>query len=699
MHSLQDTTGRNQYSDDLDANTNSAGCLWFWEKIAEDDAVRACTSQEEAMYRNFQWLVLEKKIVFIMTMRSYVGINAVAALMCNIYLNVDAPVLVVIEANGIAGVAEAKKTGSVGTWVKLGNRGDGEGCINYGHTQPNGVNYGDSLIPADGRLWVIVKEDSSWKNLLGNTDGDFVDLSTVWDTILGTGNVLPNAVGENIAPIARMAFLQPDLVASNSSDIGNESSSAWQNRNKLLPVVVGLAGTLHTKSYYDKPSSGYWYNFTGNHKYPLKYLGDMISSLVSPLVRYYKTPYTGAAKGWFVPQMQDPHGKGTYAFFTPKPTDGVVDFKPTSSLRTVANLMTENSTAAADGLIPALANTSMVSKLLAFLQKTGRNGDIYEDIEPDSDDFTQWGARRKIMYGLEQIVTTIKAAKSKELQSNYFIEAINYPSWMFTNNDGSLSSNDQTHGVVNLNTALDELIGSSDTDNTPETGEKGLAVFVDGRPVDNSNPDRNWINYYKLMNGVGELLSNNGLTTGTYNITEDLITVLDNTLTSFKATNNQLKGLRHTLGTVLYYYDDSTSQWIVPNELKDITTRYLPQILQAFDGRYNDLLVVANNMLVDDGFMEYFMTNLSSSYPTEDVLTQLYDFLGTDLIANADSRLWDDLNELILQLVVLMNDSKTRSYRTYSFEDYTKPVYTSFSDYLYSNEFDPYSGLGQVLTR
>lgn len=698
MHSLNGTTGQGKHGDDSDASTNNAGALWFWERISENDPNRACASQEEAMYRNFQWLILEKKFVFVMPMRSYLGLRA-SACGANFDINVDALVYAIIEGNGIAGIANAKKGSQLGYWALSGSEG-----VELGHNQPtSGKNYGDSHTLADGRVWVLVKEDASWDKevviIVPMTEGDYVDINKVWNDVLKGGNVLPNVVGENIVPIARMAFLQQDFVASGSADIGDENSTTWQNRNKLLPVVAALAGTLHTKSYYDPPASGYWYNFAGNHKYPLKYLGDMISSLVSPLVRYYKTPYAGAPKGWFVPHIKDPHGRGTYAFFTPKPQDGAVDFKPTDTLHTVANILTENSTAAADGLIPAIANTQMVSKLLAFLQKTGRSGDIYNDIDPDSTKYTDWGARRKIMYGLEQIVTNIKAGQSKELQSGYYTESMNYPTWFFTNNDGTLSVQDESHGVVNLNTALDELIGSSDTDDTPEPGEKGLAVFVDDRPVDNSNPDRNWINYNKLMTGLGELLSNKGTAAGTYNITEDLITVVNRTLTSFSATNDELKGLRHTLGTALYYYDDSTSQWVVPNELKDITTSYLPQVLQAFNGRYDDLLVVANNMLIDDGFMEYFMTNLSSSYPTQDVLTQLYDFLGTDLVANADSRLWNDLNELLLSLVIMMNDtSQARSYRS-TFEDYTKPVYNSMSEYLYSDEFDPYSGLGQILMR
>ena len=696
MHSLQDTNGKGEYNDDLDASTNNAGCLWFWEKIAENNTVRGCNSQEEAMYRNFQWLMLEKKFVFIMPMRSYVNIHATAAWCIGVTLNIDSPLFTIIEANGMAGIATAKKTGAVGTWVKLGNRGDGEGCSNYGHNQPNGANYGDSLQPADGRLWVIVKEDSSYKTSLGLlTDGDYVDINTIWSTILGNGNVFPNIVGDNLAPIARMAFLQPDLVASNSSDIGNINAVAWQNRNKLLPIIVALSGDLHEKSYYDKPSNqnDHWYNFSGNHKYPLKYLRDLIAMLGNPIMRYYKTPYVGATKGWVVPQIQDQHGRGVYAMFTPKPIDSAVNFNPNSSLRSVAAVLTENSQAAADGVIPALANSKMVTKLMALLQKIGQYGygalPIYQDGTKDSSDYADWGARRKIFYGLEQIVTRMKCNKSIEQTRNYY--GISYPEWMFVKNSDD----------IDMDVALDELIGYDDVGGNPYVWGKGLAAFVDHR--DSAHPNYqgwNWNNYYKLVNGLGELMSNQGATNGYYCINDDLIEMIDKTLTSFKATNAQLKGVRHTLGTVLYYYDDDTSQWIIPNELNDILTGYLPQILQEYTGYNADLLSVASNMLMDDGFVEYFMSNLSSPHPSEDVFNQLYEFLNLDLIKSKDSRLWDDLNELMIGLVVRLNETlEGSSYKAASFEDYTKPVYLSPSEYLYSDEFDPYSGLGQLLTK
>jgi len=686
MHSLQGTTGRNQNGDDIDASTTQAGALRFWEKISEGDPVRECASQEEALYRNFQWLMLEKKFVFVMPMRSFVHIKATAAWCINVHLNIDSPVFTIIEANGMAGIANARKTGSVGTWVKKGDEG-----IALGHAQPNGANYGDSHEPADGRLWAIVKEDSSYKNIpIVGTDGDYVDINTIWNTILGTGKVLPEAIGDNLAPIARMGFLQPELVESNSPEIGNPSSDTWYNRIKLLPVVVALAGDLHQKSYYKAPDdpNDHWYNFAemDKHKYPLKNVRDLIAMLASPQFKYYKTPYSGAPEGWWVPEVNNRAGEGNYAFLTPSIINGGVDYGPRSDLRSVVQVLTESEgsdTALADGLIPALAKTEMVSKLMSFLQTTGDSTGIYSDVNKTSSDYTQWGARRKVFYGLEQVFTSIKSSRGVATERNYF--NLLYPDGMFTTREVD----------VNLDSLLDELIGSDPLG-------KGLAVFVDHR--EESHPDYiegyNWDNYYKLTEGIGELLSKKGSTSGEYCITDNLVNVLESTLSSFNATDAQLKGVRHTLGSVFTEYDDAQGKWVYPQDLKNILTVHLPDILDAYQGHHQNLIFFANSMLMKDGFIEYLLANLDSRYPAEDVYTQLHAFLGNELVCLPDSALWCDLNELLISFVdmIIQQNGLTAASASLFEETVYMPEVAPTAKYD-SYNIDPYTALGEILSK
>jgi hypothetical protein len=696
---LRKINGPENTSDDEDAGLPSglvAGGLTFKEKIPEKSSIRECKSQEEAMFRNFQWLILEKKIVFIMPMRSYITV-----LDLNGDVTLDPLAVAVLEANGIIGMKNLKKGNGVGYWNIKGNEGtDVLGCTGK-DKNGNTVNYGDSYELGDGRIFVLVREDAGY--LLGIA-GSYVDLDEIWNTILGNGAVTPAILAHNLDPIARMAFIQPSLVLSDSLEIGNTGSSTWQNRSKLLPIVIALAGDLHEKSYYQKPLNAYdpitnptgnaWYNFSGNHKYPLKHLRDLIAMLDSPMVKYYKQPYSGASKGWFVPQINNPTDAGKFAFLLPQPIADQyypdIDFRPNAKLRSVVQVLTEsgaNTTAKADGLLPALTNTKLVSQLLSLLQKMGKDDGIYRDEDKTSSDYTQWGARRKFFYGLEQIVTRIKCNKSIELQRGYY--NVSYPDWMFTKDDNDLD----------LDKALEELIGY-DAAGSDQWG-KGLAAFVDHR--DSTHPNYKcytWKNFYKMINGVGELLSNNGpLTNGSFCITEDIITMLDKTLTSVTATHAQLKALRHTLGVTMTYYDADAGQWVNAEELSAILFNKLPQLLNAYKGNNLNLLIAGLNMMQDDGFVEYLLSTMKTDYSSKQVYEELYAFLGSDLVANPDSRLWNDVEELITQFAVMLDDSDSRSYRATTFDEYINPVYSTSSEYLYSSQFDPYSGLGMVLTK
>ncbi|MFW5860871.1 MAG: hypothetical protein ACOCWZ_01365 [Spirochaetota bacterium] len=656
MHAINDPQND---KDDDDASTNTAGCLWYDEVVPEGSSVRECASQEEAMYRNFQWLMLEKKFVFVIPMRSYVN-EPIGLDICPITrVHMDSPVITIIEANGVVGLAEAKKGSQNGYWVKKKAGGQ-------------------STLPADARIEVYMKEDAAY--MLGA--GDKVNVETIWNDILGSKNVLPDAVGRNIAPIARMAFLEEEYITSSSPEIGSSSSNTWYNRNKLFPLVAALAGNLHQKSYYDAPASGHDYNHVGSHRYPLKVLRDLIHMLGQPLIRHYDEH-----GGRWMPVVNEEYGHGSYAQFAP---DGYgVDHRPTENLRTVISVLTEdgsNEEANCDGLVPALAETNMVTKLMAFLQTTGDTSGVYADVNKTSDDYTQWGARRKVFYGLEQVFTTIKCSEGTATSRGYF--DVYHPEWMFTMRDVD----------VNLDGLLDELIGYSDPDPNNDLHGKGLAVFVDNRT--DSNPNRNWDNYYKLTEGIGELLSKKGSTSGEYCITDNLVNVLESTLSSFNATDEQLKGVRHTLGSVFTEYDDAQGKWVYPQDLKNILTVHLPEILDAYQGHHQNLVYFANTMLMKDGFVEYLMKTLDSRYPAEDVYTQLHAFLGNELVCLPDSPLWCDLNELLISFVDMMIQQNGLTVEKSSLFEETvyMPEVAPTAKYD-SYNIDPYTALGEILSK
>ncbi|MCX7677827.1 MAG: hypothetical protein N2316_01270 [Spirochaetes bacterium] len=651
MYKINDPKNPN---DDIDAGVVSgakAGYLTFRELIPEKSAARECKSPEEAMFRNFQWLLLEKKIVCIMPMRSYVYVHA-----GNIHL--DPLAIAVIEANGVLGMSNLRKGAGVGVWVYKGDEGlENTGCT--GMTM-NGevVNYGTSSIPGDGRLMLFVKEDARY---LAGALGDFVNLETIWNDILGSGSATPPILARNLAPIGRMAFLQPDFVPSSSADIGNQSSPVWNSRNKLLPVVIALAGALHGKSYYKMPDSSnprpYWYNFAekSSHKYPLRKLNDLLTMLATPYYKYVKAPYSGG-KGRWVPSIAKEDIYGYCAYLAPdtKEYNDVIDYRPNPDLRSMAQLFVENSknqTASCDGLLPLLAESQIVSKLLAFLQNTGSNTGIYADKNPQSTNIADWGAKRKIFYGLEQIITSVKTSKGIAYQRGYVSSS--YPDWMFTKRNVD----------VDLDVALDELVGA-------DSLGKGLAVFVDFRNPEHKNyKGYNWLNYYKLMYGISELFSKNGkLTNGKYNITDDVIDLLKNALSNTSASANEMAALRHTLAMLFIYYQNG--EWREAQELTDLLTEELPRLMDVFNGRYFDLLKLAMIALEENGLVDYIVTNVHTDYPWQQVINELYAFLSsTDNItgiSNINSVFWNDVEDLLVQLIALLDESVNRQGARYS---------------------------------
>lgn len=680
----------NNPNDDVDAGVESglpAGGFTIKELVAEKSIKRECKSQEEALFRNFQWLMLEKKIVCIMPMRSYVHVHAGD-------IHIDPLAVAVLEANGVLGMSNLKKGTTVGSWAIKGDEGlEYNGCAGkdiYG----NNVNYGNSYLPGDGRIILLVKEDAAY---LAGAVGDSVTINTIWNEILGSSSATPAILSKNLEPIGKMAFLlSPTAISSDSADIGSPLSTIWQDRNKLLPVVVALAGSLHSSSYYKVPDdeNDYWYNFNekDKHKYPLRKLRDLLALLANPYFKYYKQFYSDGGENiaLWVPQIANEGGKGSFAYLSPEIAGYEnVDYRPRQDLRSFAQLLIENTNnnkAACDGLLPLIANTKLVSKLLAFLQKIGNNEGVYADTDAQSDEIMQWGARRRIFYGLEQIVTSIKASKGYAYEQGYTNSS--YPEWMFTKRPED----------IDLDIALDEIIGS-------DTLDKGLALFVDHRNPNHVNyiDGYTWNNYYKLMWGIGELMSTKGFTNGKYCLTEDVIDLIDNTLTKFEATDKQLTALRHTLGMLFTYYDKESNSWVNAQELTVLLTQKLPQLMQCYDGHYLNLLQIASILLEDDGFADYFISTLHSDYPSQQIFEELYSFLSNDDpivgISNPNSLLWKDLQELLVAFLELMDAADHNRCYVVDYDNFTSKYFSSKAEYLYSEEFDPYSALGWVLSK
>ncbi len=631
------TSGSNKFR--LTASTHSASYFQLYEKVQEwtnDDIAdaggdtgysiigntnRECSSQEEAMYRNYQWLLFEKKFMFPIPMNIFTTVAG-----C---VQVDSAAYVLIEANGLVGMANGKKNPNGNGYWNIRNC-EGAGTNPVGHR--NNPDYGDSLRPGDSRIIAFVKYFSS----LGN------DMSpeVIYNDVLGNGHVLPDIVGANISPVARLGFNEAAYFGSDFT----ASGTTWDNRNKILPVFVALAGFNMDGTVYDASGSGYNYNYNGNHKYPLaQFLEGVMIPLSKPLFRYYTDSQSfggSAGTGRWVPRMEDEDINNyeddsyddRFSFLMPDIYSGNRDpnYRPRSSLRTLMSVLVDGSISdgLADGMLPlAVTNTHLVSGLLSLLQQ-------FSDPAHDA-------ARPYIFKGLEQLVTAMKVKKSEVIGSagRTSLDYTDY-AWMF-----NTSMRDED---INL----EELLGYEGPFKTGATYAAHNAQWTDFQDT-----------YNMLASFVG----------GSRDITPNLVNIV-NAVLAQPLTEEQVHGLLYTAGKLFarhdpagwHYqgYDHGAGNTDSYDQLLDLLT-YLPlvhDIMKTSGGtgeKYERMLRNVDILLKDNSsLLHYAVGAMTTPYSMQYIIEDLDRFLGWSIISDPNSPLWDDL-VLMLDALADMNDPRT----------------------------------------
>ncbi len=572
------------------------------EKIAQTDSVRACSSQEEAMYRNFQWLMLEKKFVFTIPMSINSGV------LCSM-MSVKSAAFVVIEGNGVLGLSTARKGSDNGYWVLKGDEGTE-------YNTGNNPNYGDSYELGDGRIMVF----STFQDLLLSQ----VSPPQVFGGLLGDGYVLPDAVGRNIAPVIRLGFLQKDLVASNDKTV--TWNTAFANRNRILPLFVALTGSLHDGTYYETASSGNDYNYSGKHKYPMRHV---LEGVFGPLAKPYLRRFTSPSTRWVQRVNDDSTTSNTLIHFTPNETmtpETTINnnYVPKESLRSLLSILTGSTDKGTNGLLPMLAdNTGMVSRLLGLLQRLGN---------PAYD-----APRADLALGLEQLMTSMKINKSESIAAGYDSQLDHYSKyqWAFTQRDEDVSLEDFL--------SYEGAYRSTDNWNDFRDFYDLAASLMGGSRSITPN----------LVNVVNAILAQQ--------LSEDQVHGLLYTAGKLFARHDQ----NYTGSGVWNYhgYDHGAGKPDAYDQLVDMLT-YLPQVhevMKTSDGsgvKYNRMLQNVDILMKDQNSLVHtLLEGMSTPYSAQAVIEDLDRFLSWSIISDPNSPLWDDLT-LMLEAMADMNDPR-----------------------------------------
>jgi hypothetical protein len=702
----------------------------------EDNDTRECASLIEAIYRNFVWCMNEKKYGVVIPMSLYAT------------LDISGAGFKIVESNGTLGLTSARRyfddSSRNHVWIRQGTNG-GISTIPGDYRQSIYWRKG-----WDGLGLVPLDLDKAWTSTLWGTSSPPVVAHNApaitrfaFPRFSKTLNVTHGGSSQDVNFTVAMGSGPRWFQAS-------ESDPNWNRRNGLLPVFVALLSTIW--DYQDR-------NFTdsSNREESLRRFQRFAQNLVTMITPrfYYIRNGSNAADfmhGTWIPRIRGngdtsgmPHAKKMHynsweiAGSAGHHVDGIGEirshqdwwfggmaqrsFYQPEAMRTLINRLYDSDISdgaspdnRCDGMLALITeydvdaprrssnetNTRVVTKVFNILMRLADPAfDDPPGIDYAANDYDEtwetWGARRQILYALEQSATGVKSTEGHiaRLIREKPPWGIHYPSWVYvtgTAKDGNGEWTSYTGGR-DCDLVLDEglrlSVGwddkSDDPDNDPNVG-LGLAA------IDEWDAD-DWEIFTKKMDMAAELSSDNGVTGGKYNVTELTIEVINQFLEKINPTNEQIKALVHTKGIINAYHDGST--WQYPDDLRLLGTEYAKAKLEIGYGTEYTGSVFTRELLIGGGLFEYILTTMDCDYSSEEIITDLYRFLGDPLISDENSQFWTDVVDMSAGQIELLEQSRL----TEEFQHMENRGFQYNGPMTNPYDIDYYGDIGRVFTR
>ncbi|MEM7181034.1 MAG: hypothetical protein AAF518_08980 [Spirochaetota bacterium] len=369
------------------------------QEISKTDSERAVSSDEEAFYKNFQWLLYEKRFVVVIPARAKLHSS----------VPFEEGLFIIAIGNGLKGM--------MGLKPNCGASNLQTECGTY-----NGVWASDT---SSSKTLTLKSYSSQGTDLTTFSDvpGDSVLLIEGWgygssgtSSTLQTSLVLPSLVYNLLIPATTVYGLIPPSISKNfdvlerlgfltSSTIAPSSvNDNWDSRNKLLPLVAALAKTLD-----DQVDES-------NSKNPHSILASLSKILARPYIYSGEDPVSTSSSGY----MKDSAPTTTPTIFrfrlagsssftgirSPEMTSS--EYYPSSSYRTPVSFLVENSRKFQDGVLSLVSKTSMLDNFIPAFAKLGTSANA--------------SGRSLIMSGLAKIVGEIKVTSDSPSSSQYNIQ-------------------------------------------------------------------------------------------------------------------------------------------------------------------------------------------------------------------------------------------------------------------------------------
>jgi len=335
------------------------GTSYTIREISIPESERAQETDEEAFYKNFQWLLYQKRMVIIIP----VAIDALGG-------ELREAAYVTIIGNGLRGLMEVKPfcsatncvVANLGRWLKSSQFLK----TNYKIPQKDLETFSD--VPGDSVFLLEV-----WGFGLSGTFFDFTDdtiLNQVFTLLFPKKNApqdfygpIPPAIRWNFEAIERLGFTTEGLVTPN------QVLQNWERRNRLLPLIAALAKTLKDQADSNPlhPKNSYF----------------ILSSLADVLARPYRLDGTDPTANLDTNDNSTPDRSVSVPLFRVRGYSGVFGIRspsmpdanlyyPDSNLRSPFSILLENQRRQNDGLLNLIGKGDLLTGLGRFLYELGR---------------------------------------------------------------------------------------------------------------------------------------------------------------------------------------------------------------------------------------------------------------------------------------------------------------------------------------
>ena len=637
------------------ANENiSATSLTYKELIPENDSLRACTTPEEALFRNYQWLMTEKKMVIVMPLVIDMnvpdepkdwGING------DVFSEVIA--FQVLESNGMSGLTNLRKFRLNHLWAKKGTNGK-------------------STIPGDYRIEVVSSDIGT-----GATSA-----RKIYNTTLDCGTATPAVVGHNIPALYRFGFpvdrtsntRSPGIVdmevGSKEFKVGDNDK--WANRNAVLMPFISLVAAIYNNTPEERTSvkAGlksfvegtsplikplvYFQKGTGQH--PYKTWKPMVRGGEAPAISSDWDGYTGDD---FLRSSADFHDGSYHLASSWDGTAAEKAYYQPAVVKTLLNVLIDSditaksddagySNSRMDGVLPMLAETKTITALLKSLLSEANDSDL-------------------IYSSLEQINGALKFTKGRMTEINQVdsYKQIAFPYWMFAT--GVEATRDiygayteftgvRTEDIV-VDRGIDRLLGHKEIDAANDG--YGLSAYAAEQRLEN------WKGFYDTVDMLEDFLHPES----PYSIVQNVLNINDALFARERAYQDvEIAGLLYAVGKLITV-KNGQYRWITQGEngfddiLKLITERF-PEIhnhMKDNDGfsgnNYRSMLVINSDILKENGLAEYMVGALSTEEDFETIFSDVKTFINDPIVTEMDP-LWLTLSDLLHDMAAVLEITK-----------------------------------------